>query len=199
MPWLLLAYPLLVHAAILLGWSSLEALALIVLTANLLTNRLRGGSVVAWIVFLVTALMAAAITASGDSRLFLYAAPSLITLALAMLFGRSLRRGATPIITRIADAIRGPLPEEVARYTRAVTGLWLGLFLAIALLNALLAILAPAVIWSWFANVGSYLLIGGVFVAEWLLRQRLLRGHESLGWWQYLGGLARIDYRQLFR
>lgn len=148
---------------------------------------------------LLSIVVATSITFSGDSRLFLLAAPSLITLALMGIFANSLRPERTALISLIAEAIRGPLPAEVARYTRQITWLWVGVFAFIALVNAALAIFASAAVWSWFANVLSYVLLFGVMVGEWLYRQRRLRGLESLSARQYFLALVRVDYQRLFR
>jgi uncharacterized membrane protein len=196
--WSLILYPFLVHAAVVLDSPWLEWAAIMLLGWNLLAP---------WLVrrtpwaYPAAALMIAGGTGFvvlGDGQLFLYAAPVLIFVALFWLFGQTLLPGRRPLITVIADAIRGPLPASVVRYTRRLTLFWVSLFALMALANLLLALLAPAMVWSLFTNFISYLLIGLVFLVEWLFRQWYLGDDEPLTWRQYLRGMLRLDYRRLF-
>ena len=52
---------------------------------------------------------------------------------LALVFGRSLARGATPAISRLAAMVHGPLPALMVRYTRAVTLVWAAFFCTMSL------------------------------------------------------------------
>lgn len=194
---LLLLYPFIVHAAIVANSRWLEFAALVVLGANMLALGLLHKNVWAWGGFALVIAASAAFVALEGGRLFLYAAPVLVPLALLWFFGRTLRPGEVPLVTRIADTIRGPLPAPVRRYTRRVTQFWMAALAGLALSNLLLALLAPPVIWSLFANFINYLLVGVLFVAEWLYRCRVMRAYESLTWREYLGALIRLDYRRL--
>ena len=54
-----------------------------------------------------------------------YAAPhAAIYLALLALFGRTLRPGHEPLITRFARRVHGTLPPQLAAYTRRLTIAW---------------------------------------------------------------------------
>lgn len=194
---LLLLYPFIVHVAIVSESRWLEFAALVVFGANLLASGLLRGSAWAWGGLALVFAVSAAFVTLGGGRLFLYAAPVLVPLALLWFFGRTLRAGEVPLVTRIADAIRGPLPAPVRRYTRRVTQFWVAALAGLALTNLLLALFAPPVIWSLFANFINYLLVAALFVAEWLLRCRVMRAYESLTWREYVAALARLDYRRL--
>ena len=196
--WLVLAYPLLVHLAIVTGSGMLTWLALAALAVNVLAPWLAGGRLWPWAALAGALVAGGLLSAGADARLFLYAAPALIALALAWFFARTLLPGETPMISRIAALMRGPLPAPVARYTRGVTLFWALFMLALAVADLALAVWARPVVWSLFTNVVCYLLIGAVFVLEWLFRCWYLRGHESLDARGYLVALLRLDYRRLF-
>lgn len=197
MHWLLILYPFLVHAAIVADSRGLEWAAIIVLAVNLLYTGLARFALWAWAALVGVLAAATWFVLIGEGRYFLYAAPVLISLALAWLFGRTLLPGQVPLITKFAQAMRGPLPPRVQRYTRGVTQFWVGLLCCMALVNLLLALFAPPVVWSWFTNFISYLLLGAVFLGEWLLRRWLLGKEDALGWWEYLRALIQLDYRRL--
>ncbi len=95
-------------------------------------------------------------------------------LMLAAVFGVTLGRGRQPLISRFAEAVRGHLTPEVARYTRQVTWAWLLFFLAIALTSAGLFFFAAIGVWSVFANFLTFPLILLMFVAEYGVRLRVL-------------------------
>ncbi len=194
---LLLLYPFVVHAAIVTGSRWLELAALSVLAVSMLAPLLLRRNAWAWAGLVLVLAASAAFVWRGEARLFLYAAPVLVPLALLWFFARTLLPGQVPLVTRIADAIRGPLPEPVRRYTRQVTQFWVVAFALFALANLGLALFAPPALWSLFANVINYLLIGALFMAEWLFRCWYLRAHESLTWREYMRALARLDYRRL--
>lgn len=198
MQWSLILYPFLVHAAVVLGSPWLEWAAIMLLGWNLLAPWLARR---AFWAYPATVLMIAGGTGFvvlGGGQLFLYAAPVLIFVALCWLFGQTLLPGRRPLITAIADAIRGPLPPSVVRYTHRLTQFWVGLFALMAAINLLLALFAPVVVWSLFANFVNYLLIGFAFLAEWLFRLWHLGDDEPLTWRQYLHGMLHLDYRRLF-
>lgn len=115
--------------------------------------------------------------------------PILVPATLAWVFARSLRPHRMPLIERFARAFHAPdgLPDGVAGYTRSVTIAWAALLAGIALANSWMAMhvfpgglldaagihspwpVAPAA-FGWLSNIGSYLLIGAMFVIEFVVR-----------------------------
>lgn len=93
---------------------------------------------------------------------------------MAYTFGRSLFKGRIPLCTQLADKIHGPLSAQELRYTRQVTVAWVLFFLANLLASFLLFAFAPLRIWSLFVNFFSLPLILLMFVAEYLVRRRVL-------------------------
>ncbi|HYN79485.1 MAG TPA: hypothetical protein VES73_17015 [Lamprocystis sp. (in: g-proteobacteria)] len=93
---------------------------------------------------------------------------------LAAMFGITLTRGRQPLCTRCARAVRGSLTPEVVRYTRHVTLGWTLFFLGISVISTLLFLFGQIDAWSVFANFLSFPLILLMFLAEHLVRLRLL-------------------------
>lgn len=110
-----------------------------------------------------------------------------------LVFGRSLRAGRTPLITRIVEGLYGQagmlITPEQRRYTRRLTLAWAVLLCGLTLANLVLGLCAePSGVLaqlghasplpisdaraSLFANLLAYGVIGGFFVGEYLLRGR---------------------------
>lgn len=92
---------------------------------------------------------------------------------LAISFGMTLRRGARPLISRLADRVHGGLTPAMARYTRKVTAAWTIYFGAMAALSIALHASAPFAVWAVFANLLTPLALALMFGGEYLLRYRL--------------------------
>ncbi|CAG9174738.1 hypothetical protein LMG23994_02944 [Cupriavidus pinatubonensis] len=101
--------------------------------------------------------------------------------ALAAMFGRTLRAGATPLCSEFAAAIHGPLTPDMQRYTQRVTQAWTLFFGATALASLVLFAVAPMPTWSTFANLGTPILIALMFVAEAACRRALLPAAKDTG------------------
>ncbi|HLO64734.1 MAG TPA: hypothetical protein VK165_17380 [Azonexus sp.] len=100
-------------------------------------------------------------------------------LALATLFGRSLLGSGEALITQLAKAVyNGRISERKRRYTRQATVAWTLFFLGNALISAMLWLFAPQSAWSVFANLLSFPLLVGMFVAEHLWRMVALPPEE---------------------
>jgi uncharacterized membrane protein len=93
---------------------------------------------------------------------------------MALTFGRSLRKGSVPLCTQFADKIHGPLSALELHYTRNVTLAWVIFFLLNVAATILLFALVPLRIWSLFVNFCALPLILLMFVAEYLVRRRVL-------------------------
>ena len=100
--------------------------------------------------------------------------PVLLNLLLLALFGLSLKFGP-PLVERLARLREPELPVHAVRYTRIVTAVWAGFFLANALVVAALTLWAPLAWWTLYTGLIAYALMGLLFAAEWLIRQRVRR------------------------
>jgi uncharacterized membrane protein len=168
----LLAYPVLTHAAITTG------LAYLAWTAWLCIAALAALSFPGpWGLAGFALLAAAPLVADADA--LLKVPPVIINLALAVWFGRTLARGEEPMISWFARLARGTeLPPDLARYTRWSTAVWTAFFVSMAAAAASLAMLATPETWSLFANGIDYLLVGVLFVGDYVFRRVRYRHHS---------------------
>ena len=186
------AYPLLAHAATLSGDSRVAAFAALDLVLAALAAPLLRLRPAAWTAFAVAAFAAAWLARGPHALLPLLLAPPAFVAAVGWAFASTLREGRVPLVGRIAAALDGvawpALPDAVRAYTRRVTFAWALLLLALALVDATLALFAvPRGVlaqlgiasdfaiaeadWSWFANIGDYAVIGGFMLAEYGYRR----------------------------
>ena len=94
--------------------------------------------------------------------------------ALAWSFGLTLRGGSRPLISALAQGVPRRLGQEftpaMAHYTRGVTQLWVGYFVAMIVFSALLYLLAPWSWWTLYCTVLTPIAAGLLMVAEHLWR-----------------------------
>lgn len=100
---------------------------------------------------------------------------------MAFVFGRTLRAGRVPLVTRLAALVHERMTPVLAAYTRQVTVAWTLFFLACAVLSALLFAFAPIDRWSIFANILPVPLVALMFVAEYEVRKRVLPPEDIVG------------------
>lgn len=93
---------------------------------------------------------------------------------LGVTFSRSLLPGHTAVCTHLADKVQGPLAPHEVHYTRQVTAAWAVFFLSVALLSVLLYVLTPLWVWSIYMNFCVLPLVIAMFMAENLVRRRVL-------------------------
>lgn len=97
-----------------------------------------------------------------------------VQLVLCVIFGRTLVAGQKPLCTRFAEAVHAPLTPQHEVYARQVTVAWSLFFAAMALVSTTLFFLAPLPTWSVFANFMTLPLVALMFIAEYLVRRRVL-------------------------
>jgi uncharacterized membrane protein len=169
---LLLAYPVLTHAAVTTGLAYLAWTAWLCIAA-LVVLSLPGP----WGLAGFALLAAAPLVADADALLKF--PPVIINLALAAWFGRTLAPGEEPMISWFGRLVRGTeLAPDLERYTRWSTVVWTAFFVSMAAVAAVLAVWATPQIWSLFANGIDYLLVGVLFVGEYVFRRVRYRHHE---------------------
>jgi uncharacterized membrane protein len=90
--------------------------------------------------------------------------------SVGLLFGRSLLRGRTPLVTMLAGHVHALTPR-IRAYTRRVTVVWALFGLMQVLGSALLLTLAPLRMWSIFVNGLDLPLVLTLFVSEYAYRR----------------------------
>jgi len=151
----------------------------------------RPAALAAWSMFIMLLVLAAH---AGYARLPGYFAPPLILGAMAALFGRTLKSGTTPLVSRFVRALDGAefaARPKIVRYARAVTLAWTVLLSALALASFVLALivwpdgafaalgldmpfaLSPAA-WGLAVSFGGYGVMALAFVLEFALRRVVL-------------------------
>lgn len=104
--------------------------------------------------------------------------PVLMNLVMLIVFGSSLWQKQT-VIERIARLKEKDLPPAGVLYTRRVTQVWCVFFLVNGAISLGTALLAGDKLWTLYNGGLAYLLMGGLFSGEWLVRRKI-RGREEL-------------------
>lgn len=104
--------------------------------------------------------------------------PVIISVMMLAIFGSSLWAKQT-IVERLARLTEPDLPEQGVRYTRKVTQIWCGVFIFNMLVTIALILANELELWAIYSGVISYLIIGGVMAAEWLVRQFVKKQYEK--------------------
>src|SRR5437879_4790347 len=170
---LLLGYPLLTHAAVVTGVAYLAWAAWLCIAALVYLSFPGHWGLTGF------ALLAAALLVA-DTGALLKLPPVVINLVLAVWFGRTLAPGEEPMISWFARLVRGTeLAPDLARYTRYSTVVWTAFFVSMAAVSAALAVLATPHTWSVFTNGIDYILVGALFVGEYIFRRVRYRNHEQ--------------------
>lgn len=196
-----LGYPVLVHLGVLLQRPMLQWLALLALALAILLPRLRV-AVGAVLVAVMLAASAWLLLAPGGARwlpvagALAFVVPVVLHGLLFLVFARSLRAGAEPLVTAIGRRARGPLSPALTLYTRGVTQLWAVLFAVLLLLSALLPFVSMP-LWSWCTNVLNYVVVAVVIGAEYVLRRYRFPDADHPDFLSYLRILVRADVRSL--
>jgi len=160
----------LLHLALLSDRPALAAAC--TLLVGLLVLWKRVATVLRWPLLGLALLICAAAALSDAAALgMVYVAPVVIYLCVGMLFGRTLVGEREPLVARIARLDRGDvLPDDLARHARGVTWAWTLLMAFLILTSVALALFGTPHAWSWFNNVWTFVLIGGLFLGEYAYR-----------------------------
>jgi uncharacterized membrane protein len=104
--------------------------------------------------------------------------PILVSLAFAGLFAHSLWQPPT-VIERIARLRRPNLPAAAIPYLRKVTMAWLAFFIANATISTATALSGDLELWTLYNGFISYVIMGVLFVSEWVVRGFLRVAHRD--------------------
>lgn len=189
---LLPAFPLASHLAANSGSSIGASLALGLLVLPPLLGASEAGRTGRGLLALLALLLLGMGAWSGMTLAWLLHVPVILPFGLMLLFAGSLLPGRTPWVTRIASQLEGPLSPRALAYTRSVTWLWVGVFALLGLGSLYLALAASVELWSLFTNGLNYLLIGLVFVAEFMVRRQVLKGEANPDFRAFVRGMGQM-------
>jgi uncharacterized membrane protein/3-hydroxymyristoyl/3-hydroxydecanoyl-(acyl carrier protein) dehydratase len=186
------AYPLLAHGASILKSPGLTLASVVILAIAILFKPLAEGRPAAWLSLPLVAAAIVGLWHLDAVALVLFLPPVLLNVFLAWLFGHTLVGNSTPLIERLVRLLQPPgVPAEpaVIRYAGRLTRAWTALFVLLATVNLVLAacatpggllesvgIAAPLPVsrgvWSLFANILNYVIVGTFFLLEFAYRRR---------------------------
>jgi uncharacterized membrane protein len=98
-----------------------------------------------------------------------YWPPVVMNLAMAAVFGVSLRHGE-PLVTRFARLERTPVTPQIERYCRRLTAVWTAYLALLGLVGIAIAIHGDERIGAWWCGIVNYVLVAALFFAERLVR-----------------------------
>lgn len=106
----------------------------------------------------------------------MYWYPMGISALMLLLFGGSLLSRQS-IIERLARLQEPNLPPAGVAYTRKVTQVWCGFFVLNMAIIGVLIYRQDWQAWTWYTGFIAYLLMGLLFVGEWIVRKRIIKSH----------------------
>lgn len=128
----------------------------------------------------VGAAVLAMLTVLSNDVLPLKLYPVLVNAIFLILFAASLRHPPS-VIERIARLHEPDLSHDGVAYTRKVTQVWCGFFLANGAIALWTSLWGSDQAWFWYNGVIAYGLIGLLFTSEWLVRRRARQGMHQGG------------------
>jgi uncharacterized membrane protein len=115
---------------------------------------------------------------------------------LCFTFGITLKgRHADALCSRIAGFMQA-VDAEYLHYTWKVTLAWTIYFAVSASASVLLFAFAPLEVWSVFANLLTPVLVGAMFVAEYLIRLKVMPGREHFSIAKTISAYREYSQRQ---
>lgn len=193
-------YPLFVHLLIKLDatWLAVTGLVVTSLVYQLLLIGFRRGTTVppVWVGLYLLLMVLGLINLLTDTHYALYFPPVIINLALAGVFGATLRRRATPLVEQMMrfEYDGNPPPAPLQAYARRLTWVWTGYFLGVVLASLLLAVVAPLEVWSLFTNILNYLFAVTLLFSQYLYRFLRYRQYGLFMPWDTLRRMARFPW-----
>jgi len=190
----LVLYPVVVHVCIIYKLPQYAVLYLTLLLVMLAFERVQGKAKYLLII-LLPIIAVPVLYYEPISRSALYLFPVLVCLVFFKVFARTLVADKVPLVTRMAEITQGRLDDDVIRYTKSLTRVWALVFLGLAIESTLLAFFAPFEIWSLFTNIINYIIVALVFVADFLVRRRVLSSWRNQSFKQFMDSITKVKIR----
>lgn len=166
-----LLYPLLIYR----GLSHFEPRWLALLLLALALCRALATKEKIWLFAAAGAALLAGISLYSNQIQPLKLYPALVNAVLGAAFGLSLIFPPSAI-ERLARLREPDLSPGGVRYTRQVTRVWC-VFFVFNGSTALITVFCSDAVWALYNGLIAYLLMGALFVGEWLIRQRVKAAH----------------------
>lgn len=165
---LLAAYPFIVY--LLMDRGELRVAGLALLGVLVIRWLAPGGARQQTVAALATGVAFAAAIALTNSETLARLYPVAVSATLLAAFGATLLRPPS-MIERIARATGPALDERGVRYTRVVTVIWCGFFVANGAVALATALVGSRATWALYNGLVSYLLAGALLVGERVVRE----------------------------
>ncbi|MEJ2791890.1 hypothetical protein WAE56_00585 [Iodobacter sp. LRB] len=162
-----LAYPVLIYLG--LGHFEPKWLALLLVAMALVRALLTKEKI--WLIAAAGAALLAMVSFASNQLLPLKLYPVLVNGVLCAAFALSLAYPPSAI-ERLARLSEPDLPESGVRYTRRVTQVWCGFFIFNGCAALITAFWSDAA-WALYNGLIAYLLMGVLFLGEWIIRRRV--------------------------
>lgn len=166
-----LLYPLLIYR----GISHFEPRWLALLLLTLALARALATKEKIWLIAAAGAAVLAGISLFSNQIMPLKLYPVLVNAVLCAAFGLTLIFPPSAI-ERLARLREPQLPPDGVRYTRRVTQIWCAFFVLNGSI-ALITVFCEDAVWALYNGFIAYLLMGTLFLGEWLIRRRVKAAH----------------------
>jgi uncharacterized membrane protein len=208
---LVVLYMVVTHLAVVLQSDRLALISINLLALILLLGPLKQRR--PWAYLVMATLIAMVYVGSGArlAQAVIFLPPIVVNMGLCWLFGHTLVGNSTPLVVRMVRLLHGKddLTAQILRYARRVTEIWTGLFLFNAVVCLVLALCAtpgglllmagyrpmftaPVRDWSLFSDLGCNVLVGLMFVVEYMYRRRLFPSQPYRNFFDFLRRAAAI-------
>lgn len=163
-----------VAALVLVGWVILRTIPTLVAAKSEQRN--------AALKLPAIALVFAVIGGFSHQGVWLMLLPSATQVAFAMTFLSSLR--GTPLIEHFARMVKPELSPAQKKHCATWTLVWGIYLIALAVIGLVLARWATLAVWTAYVGIINYVLVGALFVVEYLIRKIRFReyGRNPLDW-----------------
>jgi uncharacterized membrane protein len=123
--------------------------------------------------------------------------PIVINLVIGAIFINGLRPNQTPVIEKYILLMEGAVSDRQRQYARWVTVAWSCLLVAMLIESIVLALYFSHETWSLFTNFINYLVLGLMFLGEYVVRIYTFPDEKHMQFMAYLNRLRKIRLKSV--
>ena len=123
--------------------------------------------------------------------------PIAINFFVGMIFLNGLRKNQRPVIEKYIEAMEGSVDAEQRRYARSVTIAWVVVLFGLMLESIILSAFFSHEVWSLFTNFINYIILGLMFVVEYIVRLRVFPDRQHMSFVEYMTKLKSISLKSV--